>query len=289
MRIFIFTGVDKMASIMNCIRQELEHLIRLSEILNKDATVPKKGAVVVKRFHNKHYYYQVISSHNSHRHIYLGNDASQKLKSLARSLYKKELMKAVKHNIRVLSKAIEDYQPCDKHSILSKLSPCLFNLQFDADFDVAVKEMRKWAKADYSKNPMPFKGGPITAQDGTRVRSRAECNIYNALLDAGIPFRYDPVLVFRKKVGNNQFERMYESPDFQILCPDGSFILIEHAGLLSSDQYAIDLARKLQLYQLNGYVLGYTLFVTSDNVDGGIDSREIRQIIDLIMDRYRYY
>ena len=79
-----------------------------------------------------------------------------------------------------------------------------------------------------------------------------------------------------------------DSPDFQIKCPDGSYILIEHAGMLNKYQYALDLAGKLQTYGLNGYILGYTLFVTSDTVDGGIDSHEIERLITLIRARFPY-
>lgn len=76
--------------------------------------------------------------------------------------------------------------------------------------------------------------------------------------------------------------------DFLIMCPDGSQIIIEHAGKLTSMQYAETLARKLQMYQLNNYSLGYTLFVTSDDVTGGIDSEEIDKIIKIIRARFPY-
>ena len=49
----------------------------------------------------------------------------------------------------------------------------------------------------YEKNPREYPRTVNIAKDGTRVRSKSECIVYNALLDAGIPFRYDPVMSFR--------------------------------------------------------------------------------------------
>ena len=36
----------------------------------------------------------------------------------------------------------------------------------------------------------------------------------------------------------------------------------------------------------NGYILGYSLFVTGDSVDGGIDSFEISRLIQMISARF---
>ena len=197
-------------------------------------------------------------------------------------------MKIVKHNIKVLQKVIRSYRSYSKPDIIAKLSPCLHDLQFKTEFDNIMKELREWAKADYERNPKPFKGGVIRAKDGTRVRSRAECIIYNLLLELGIPFRYDPNMKFKKMNKDGELEEYYESPDFLIKCPDGTYIIIEHAGLLTLAQYADDLARKLQIYQLNGYWIGRSLFVTSENADGGIDSQQISILLEQIRMRFPY-
>ena len=95
-------------------------------------------------------------------------------------------------------------------------------------------------------------------------------------------------MTFKRKNSYGEIEEYSESPDFLIKCPDGSDIIIEHAGMLTLAQYATDLAHKLQIYQLNGYFMGYSLFVTSDDAEGGIDSQEINKIIDCIKLRFPY-
>lgn len=278
----------KMTSFLKSINEELTYLTSLDKELENDSVIPKRYAVLLKSHDDKDYYWDITKTAEKTKPVYLGDADSTKLHTIARSSYKKELMKIVKHNIKILKKAVRGYRSYKKSDIIAKLSPCLHDLEFKTEFDSIMKELREWAEADYERNPAPFKGGVIRAKDGTRVRSRAECIIYNLLLEAGVPFRYEPVLKFKRMNKNGEVEEYSESPDFLIKCPDGSFIIIEHAGLLTLAQYADDLARKLQIYQLNGYWIGRTLFVTSEDYDGGIDSQQISILISCIRERFPY-
>lgn len=277
-----------MTSFIESINTELNNLVRLDNELIDDPVVPEKHTFAISNPHNREYFYHITSVDGKIKRIYLGNANSPKLHQLARSSYKKELMKIVRHNIKILKKLLNDYKSYSKSDVLAKLSPCLHSVQFETNFDSVMLDLQKWAKAEYKKNSLPFKDQVILAKDGTRVRSKSECIIYNELLDAGIPFRYDPVLIFRKKNQYGEYEEVQESPDFQIKLPDGSYILIEHGGFLESIQYATTLANKIQLYQLNGYILGYSLFVTSDTINGGINSAQIEQLIQFVCSRFAY-
>lgn len=277
-----------MTSFLKSINEELAYLTRLDNCLERDPLPPMRYAVIQREHNDNSYYWDITKSEGKTKPNYLGDAKSEKLQVAARSSYKKELMKIVKHNIKVLLKAVKSYRSYNRSDIIAKLSPCLRDLQFKTEFDSIMKELKEWAEADYEHNPKPFKGGVIKAKDGTRVRSRAECIIYNLLLEAGIPFRYDAVVKFKRLNKYGEIEEYYESPDFLIKCPDGTYIIIEHGGLLTSAQYADDLARKLQIYQLNGYWIGYSLFVTSESADGGIDSQQISIIIQQIRMRFPY-
>ena len=266
----------------------LGNLTRLEADLSEDPVKPKKVSMFSRKHGDNVYFYKSSIVHKQRKQIYLGNADSDKLRTLARSAYKRELVNIVRQNIKVLKNASNKFQPIDRAEIISRLSPCLRSVLFDTSFDTVMKKLREWAAADYERNPKAFPDKVIRAKDGTRVRSRAECIIYNLFLEAGIPFHYDPVMHFKMKNHYDEVEDVLECPDFQIKCPDGNFILLEHAGMLSSPQYANDLVRKVQLYQLNGYMIGYSLFVTSDNYDGGIDSSEIDKIVQLIKARFIY-
>ena len=277
-----------MTSFLKCIDEELAYLIRLDLDLEKDPIAPKKYAVALKHRNGNNYYWDVTTTDGKRDPDYLGDAYSEKLHEVAQSSYKKVLMQIVKHNIGVLKKVEKSYHSFSKPAVIAKLSPCLQDLRFDTEFDTIMKDLQEWASAEYKHNPKPFKNVVIKAKDGTRVRSKSECIVYNLLLEAGIPFRYDSVMTFKRKNSYGEIEEYSESPDFLIKCPDGSDIIIEHAGMLTLAQYATDLAHKLQIYQLNGYFMGYSLFVTSDDAEGGIDSQEINKIIDCIKLRFPY-
>ena len=277
-----------MTSFFKTTEEELAYLNRVQENIDKDPLEPRRYAVAQRKVRNNCYYVSIKTVDGKQVVDYLGDANSERLKMMARSSYKHELKKLVRHNIKVLQKALKEYRRFGREDVLAKLSPCLHDVMFDTDFDVVMRDLRKWMMEDYNKNPREFPKAKIFAKDGRRVRSRGECIIYNLLLDLGIPFRYDSVIELKRKNKFGDLETYYESPDFLIRCPDGKEIIIEHAGLLSSSQYAMDLANKLQAYQLNGYMLGQTLFVTSDTVDGGINSQEISILIDRIREHFPY-
>ena len=275
-----------MSRFINLIKNQLAALESLLGDLKKDKYSAKKVTIVAKSNGKQKYFYRQDTKRLVRKRAYLGTKDSPQLKALINSSYKAELIKAVKTDISLLEEMAGRYMPFDTHSVMARLSPCVRNMHPDNDYNRAAKELSKWAAADYPKNSMPFGRRVIRAKDGTRVRSKAECIIYNTLLDAGIPFRYDPLLRFHVTMDEDEGNEVYKSPDFQIKCPDGGYILIEHAGFLSSSAYAKDLAEKIQIYLQNGFALGYNMFVTSDVFDGGIYSDQVQGIVELIKERF---
>ena len=277
-----------MTALMEMLEIELSNLKMLQHDIKSDNTQPAKGTVFTKEENGKPYYWSNTKTEDKREQKYLGDRFSKKLHQFSRAIFKYKLIHIIDHDIRTLNQILAKYQSYDKSSVIASLSPALWDVPFDAEFSTVMKRLYAWANADYEKNSKPFGDRVIRAKDGRRVRSKSECVVYNALLDAGIPFRYDSVIELRRLRTDGTVEIYYESPDFLIMCPDGSQIIIEHAGRLTSMQYAETLARKLQMYQLNNYSLGYTLFVTSDDVTGGIDSEEIDKIIKIIRARFPY-
>lgn len=275
-----------MKSVIETINEILNNLTLLNTALDKDPIPAADTVFTAKKKQNRIYYYKSVTTRHKRKRLYLGDAHSGKLRSAVRSAYKKELIHTVRHNISVLKQAYDDLWPDRRADITARLSPCVRKILFNTDLGDVLKDLRSWADSDYEKNPKPFGDKVIKAADGTRVRSKSECIVYNALLYAGIPFRYDPVLHLNIKNHFGETEEYLASPDFYIKCPDGTFIVIEHAGLLSSSQYVSDLAEKLQVYQLNGFVTGISLFVTSDTAGGGLDTPDISTLISMIAERF---
>lgn len=71
-------------------------------------------------------------------------------------------------------------------------------------------------------------------------------------------------------------------PDFTILLSDGSKILWEHLGLLSSEGYAGSLCEKIMAYHHAGYNINSNLFLTTDTHDGRLDMVAVMNVLTLI-------
>ncbi len=285
-----FTGTDaesqfekrrlNMLNIMHAIEWELDKIDRMLFYLSNDKTIPKRISVRQKTKNGNIYYYRVAKASGKRDDQYIGNAESDKVREIVKRSYKYELLKVLKEDRSLMEKMKALYKPYTPDSIMKKLSPCLADFKYKSTFDAKLEKMRMWAEADYKKNTTPFNNRVIVAKDGTRVRSKSECIIYNALLDAGLFFRYDPVLDLETPDPGFDGLEMVKSPDFQIICMDGTLILIEHAGKLSQKWYSDDLARKLQIYHYNGYVPGVNLYITADDKVGGFDTTAVAQMIE---------
>lgn len=111
-------------------------------------------------------------------------------------------------------------------------------------------------------------------KNGIMVRSKSEVIIANMLCDNGIDdFLYEAKL----ELGDT-----YKLPDFTFKdAASGSYIIWEHLGMLGNEDYKRAWEEKKKIYAANGFTEeNGNLIVTSDALDGGIDSQEIQRKID---------
>lgn len=270
-----------MADILLSIEDEIKKITQIIEHINKSIIRPGKKSFAVKKRDRKRYYYFYESRGGKSRRRYLGDEGSEKFKTAFGSSYNATLLEILQKNLdllRTFKKRFLQYSPSN---VKAKMSPCVRGLTAPSFFIDGINELFEWANSDYPINTREFGKQKIYAKDGRRVRSKSECIIYNLLLDAGIPFRYDPIMSFVDPLG----DICNKSPDFLFKCLDGSYIILEHAGMLSQRDYAENFAEKLRIYSANGYELNVNLFLTSDYTDGGINSVALQTVIDIISRR----
>lgn len=118
-----------------------------------------------------------------------------------------------------------------------------------------------------SRSSIPFVQNLIhRSKEGIFVRSKSEVIVANLLHDANIKFEY---------------ERRYETetgwrlPDFSIATSADELIILEHLGMLHKPSYKEEWLQKKQFYEKYEFVLGETLFVTTEDENGAIDSEAI--------------
>ena len=93
------------------------------------------------------------------------------------------------------------------------------------------------------------------------------------LLKEDIPYRYEYPIQLRG------FGAVY--PDFTIFGVNSKTnIILEHFGMMDDPEYLDRAIHKIQQYQLNGYVMGKTFFMTMESENNPFDSRVLDGIIE---------
>ena len=212
------------------------------------------------------------------RKKYLGKLHSEPVNRHVGKRLQRERRKRLLHDEKLLQELLVSFLDYDYLSVARSL-PSSYQKAIDRDcYDERYEELRRWAEADYPKNPYPFPEAEIYACDGTRMRSKGECLLYNILLQRGILFRSDCAIT----IVDQQGQRKQLCPDFLIQCFDGSFIVIEHLGGLTGLKYALDFGEKCYWYLQKGFVLGKNFFVTSDDLHHGTESQMMHDLADKI-------
>lgn len=129
------------------------------------------------------------------------------------------------------------------------------------------------------KDTIPYIKGLIhkTLKDNLLVRSKSEVIIANMLVERDIDFEYE-------KIFKNEDTGEIRIPDFSFADPSGDLIILEHLGMMNKESYREEWNKKLEFYKKSGFKVGKNLFITQDNEDGSIDSKEIEKVIEKIAD-----
>ena len=274
-----------MSDILSIVENEIQKITHIIDQICKSTIKPHKIYFVSKMRSGISYYYSLKTHEGKQQRRYLGRDASEKFKSAFSSAYNAVMLEILEKDLKLLRAFKDRFQNYSPEAIKAKMSPCVRMLNAPSFIIDKTNELIMWATADYPVNTKKFGKQKIYAKDGRRVRSKSECIIYNMLLDAGIPFRYDSLVKFMDPMG----DICNKAPDFLFKCLDGSYIILEHAGMLSDSDYCADFADRIRIYSANGYEMNVNLFVTSDYGDGGINSAAVEKVIGMIKQRVFQY
>ena len=229
---------------------------------------------------SKHCYYDVILP-GSKKGTYLGNESNETVLNIKRYRYAKKAVEIIETDIEVLESLIRNYISPDYSNINSRL-PATYQTNLtagnsgEASSTALPPEAIKWMqdlKREKDKYP-PYKPEQLKyeALDGTRMRSLGEVIIANFLLMTGIPFVYEvPMNINGEPV----------LPDFRILSLIDlkTVIIIEHQGMIFTEEYPLKYIRSLRLYLQSDLVINQNLFFTFSDEKGRLDIRQLTSII----------
>lgn len=256
---------------------EQKRIQRLIDLSRSGST--GRGHLKIQKQGSRIYAYERFHNKGKPEHtVYLGPLDSAPVRELVSIKFQEQRLSRLLQDQKLLQRIAKEYQQYDFNTVLSEMPRAYQIAARENSFNQRYEEVRKWANADYPKNPYPFPDAENYAEDGTRLRSKGECIFYNLMKGRGILFRYDCEIEIVDQHGN----RKKLCPDFMILCLDGTLIIIEHLGKMGQLRYALDFGERCYWYFQEGYVLSKNFFVTSDDPNHGTDSRIIARVVDQI-------
>lgn len=253
---------------------------RVQKKLDSFVDLPNITMVVRRRGYHLYYYAQEYVDKKKKQH-FLGGPENDIVKRLKLRRFYQAMLDALQKDKKLLTKVVRHFIDYSAHEIHKHLPDSYKNLPSKCYEDDTLRKIRDWAQQKYERNTFPIPDQPNIARDGTAMRSKGECMWYDNILFEEVPVRVDPKLHLTGKSG-----RTYTlCPDFQFMCADGSFILVEHFGKLDDDNYAAEKMRRIQEYLDCGYVLGDNLIVTSDTTNHTTNELMILEALDKIKKR----
>lgn len=112
-------------------------------------------------------------------------------------------------------------------------------------------------------------------EKGHLVRSKSELVIANMLFREKLDYQYEQEMEGERIPGTVR-------PDFAFTDPGGGRIIWEHLGMMGRDEYRRGWDWKKEWYAQNGYIEGKNLFTTRDNEKGGLNSADIKAVIEQV-------
>jgi len=230
--------------------------------------------------HSLKYYRNYIENGKVKRRFIGGPDNELVIDYKKQKFY--EMRKTIlEKNIMLIERTCKHIGNYSTEAIHKKMPKAYKNLPDECFEDMELAQVKEWLKKYNKRNTYPLPDNPNIACDGTPTRSKGETIIYDDIYHSGLPFQYD--VYFKMQGKSGKIHGL--SPDFMFICKDGRKVIWEHFGLLANGSYSDENMEKLNKYLDCGFVIGYNLFITSDNVDGNTNELMILETLELIKKR----
>lgn len=256
-----------------------ETVAKLTELENTRTMIlktlpfaPKTQLHVRKRKENFQYY----ESQNKKR-VYIKKENQQKIRELCQTRYDKKVLNLLNTQINVLRQFIKNYHPEKLNEIYKNLHEGV-KRNVDPVFFPDELYCEKWNSNNNNYKKLNFEetAPELISKNGTRVRSKSEMMIADALYTNGIPFKYEVPF-------NSNGITLH--PDF--LCLNKKLhkeIYWEHFGLLDDEDYFENIIKKTELYQRAGLKSGSNIIFSMESKKQPLTSSKINKMIELYLE-----
>lgn len=233
--------------------------------LKKRLKEAPEGNLVVSQKSGKNYYYRVRWKGNIkiREYIPVGDTL---IKLLAQKTYDKKELNHLEEEAKKTQQLIAYLK--SHHSVYEKTSEV--RRQWVTPVFLPDLEFKAiWENDPYLKNTEYSENLIHPTKKGDLVRSKSEVLIANSLYDAHIPYRYEAALT----LGNG----IIIHPDFTIMKMScRREIYWDHFGMMDQPEYLKSALRKINSFEMNGFLEGSDLIFTFESSKNNLDLNVIK-------------
>ena len=212
---------------------------------------------------------------------YIPRSQNQLAYKLIQSDYDKKALAAIKEEISFIKLFLTKYQTTNTNHHFKKLPDSRQKIVTPLTLTDS-KYAELWLSEKYPGKEISPDIPKLFTDMGEQVRSKSEVLIANALKASGIPYRYEfPIKINLKADDPSQVPVIQTfHPDFYCLnLRTRKEYIWEHFGMMDDAEYSTHAAKKIILYQQNGYFPGKNLIITMETSKTKPSSMELSQII----------
>ena len=255
-------------AVRNTLKDRYDLIAATIENIEKKLKVLPEGRIVVRRQNGNVYYYFAKPKTKDR---YLTKADSALISQLLQKRYLKEVLKAAKNELAVLSKMMSLY-PEDLPEELYKKLPEELRTGVEPVILGNEQDAREWMNEPFIGKPFKDDAPVYKTIKGERVRSKSEVMIADRMFFRGVPYKYEcPIMIDGQVI----------HPDFSIKrMSDNKLIYHEHCGRMDDPEYVNDLVERVNLYNQAGIMQGDRLTFSFETADKPLDNRVIDRLID---------
>lgn len=193
---------------------------------------------------------------------------------LAQKEYDIEVLRAIKEEKRRIDKFIDTRSSTKAEDIYDSLNDNRKKLVVPVE-EPTEDFVDNWLNVTYTRKGFKADDQEHYTNRGLRVRSKSEVLIANTFGDEHIPFRYEYPIIL---TGLGEIH-----PDFVVLnTRTRQEFIWEHFGKMDDQLYHDSTAKKLAIYEKNGYYLGENLIASWESSDYPLN-------VNLVKDKINKY